>query len=62
MRIDTNRTFGERECPSCSTQVPANNNRCPICGYEFPAAHPALQKVYWTAGIILLIALLAMWL
>lgn len=25
-----------RECPSCACEVAANENRCPICHYEFP--------------------------
>ena len=36
MKVQTNKRFGQRECPSCATGVPTNSNRCPICGYEFP--------------------------
>ena len=35
MKIDSQKSFGMRECPSCATEVSANNNRCPICGYVF---------------------------
>lgn len=37
MKVDAAKAFGDRECPSCACRVPANNNRCPICGYVFPA-------------------------
>ena len=40
MRVEADRDFGTRECPSCATEVPKNNNHCPICGYEFPAVPP----------------------
>lgn len=61
MRIDPTKDFGVRECPSCATEVKANNNRCPICGYEFPNPTP-LQKGMrlWGAVILLLILLLAL--
>ena len=36
MEIDPHADFGTRECPGCATEVPANENRSPICGYEFP--------------------------
>ena len=35
-RIDPTKPFGTRHCPSCACEVDANNNRCPICQYEFP--------------------------
>ena len=30
------RPAGKRECPSCACEGAGNENRCPICGYEFP--------------------------
>jgi len=51
--------FGKRECPSCAVEVPANNNRCPICSYEFPNEMPMKRNVrFW--GAILMIVLFAM--
>lgn len=61
MRIQPAKDFGTRECPSCATQVAANHNRCPICGYEFPA-HPAgRQTAVWVTALILLIILIGSW-
>ena len=37
MKIRDDVDFGTRECPGCACEVAANENRCPICGYEFPA-------------------------
>ncbi len=57
MRIDPSQTFGPRECPACACEVPANNNRCPICGYEFPNPTPGRQRMkFW--GALLMLALL----
>jgi predicted amidophosphoribosyltransferase len=36
MRVEADRNFGSRECPSCGIEVAVNENRCPVCGYEFP--------------------------
>jgi hypothetical protein len=36
MRINPDKKFGTRECPGCACEVERNNNRCPVCGYEFP--------------------------
>ena len=61
MRIDTGRDFGTRECPACAVEVAANENRCPICGYEFPG-HPdsRFSRMRWPAAILML--LLILWL
>lgn len=57
MRIDAHKDFGRRECPSCAVEVPANNNRCPICGYEF--THPTPARKYLNVwGALLLLAIL----
>ncbi len=57
MRADAHREFGRRECPSCATEVAANENRCPICGYEFPNPTP-LQRDLRLWGALLMLALL----
>ena len=57
MKIEPNRDFGSRECPSCACEVAANNNRCPICSYEFPAASPR-QRHMKTWGALLMLGLL----
>lgn len=59
MRIDPHRDFGTRACPSCATEVEANHNRCPICGYEFPHPGPARRWLWPVTAAILLLALLA---
>ena len=61
MRINPDKQFAERECPSCATHVPANNNRCPICKYEFPQS-PAWKKPLLAIVAILLILALLRWL
>lgn len=40
MRVEADKDFGTRECPSCGLEVAANENLCPVCGYEFPAVPP----------------------
>jgi hypothetical protein len=57
VRVDPHRVFGRRECPSCATEVEANHNRCPICGYEFPNPSPT-QKGLRTGGALLMLAIL----
>jgi predicted amidophosphoribosyltransferase len=57
MNIDAHRDFGDRECPSCATRVPANHNRCPLCGYEFP--HASGRGRWRLIALLLLILLLA---
>jgi len=58
MKIDATRSFVTRECPSCATEVAANHNRCPICGYEFPNASPK-QRGMRVGGALLMLAILA---
>ncbi len=60
MKIDTDRDFGTRECPACATEVPANNNRCPICGYEFPNPTPMQRGVRLWGALLMLVILLAL--
>ena len=58
MKINPQRTFPPRECPSCATEVAGNENRCPICHYEFPA-RPVIHGVWLAAiGITLIVVLL----
>ena len=58
MKIDPHADFGTRECPNCAVQVPANENRCPICGYEFPGRSPLQRNLLWIVILLLLLLLL----
>ena len=58
MRIDYSREFGTRECPSCGTEVKANNNRCPICGYEFPSLTDRRKTLQVSAALLMLALLI----
>ncbi len=55
MKIDPNKDFGNRECPGCAMEVPANQNRCALCGYEFPHASPAKQRLTRWGAIVMII-------
>ncbi|MBN1268825.1 MAG: zinc ribbon domain-containing protein [Kiritimatiellae bacterium] len=58
MKIDDAKDFGRRECPACACEVPANHNRCPLCGYEFPHPTPTQRNLrLWGAAIMLVILL-----
>jgi predicted amidophosphoribosyltransferase len=58
MRIDPHANYPTRECPGCAVEVPANENRCPICGYEFPVRGRLHRHLWWIAlGLILLFLL-----
>jgi len=59
--INPDKEFGQRECPSCATEVPINSNRCPICKYEFPYQPGSHRLLYLIITILLLIALLGLW-
>jgi len=52
LKIDPDKAYGKRECPSCATWVTKNNNRCPICKYEF-GTQPT-----WQAPLLLVIAII----
>ena len=56
MKIEPQAEFGTRECPGCALEVPANENRCPVCGYEFPVRGPLRRNVLWL--VLLMLALL----
>ena len=62
MNIDAHRSFPVRECPGCAMDVPANHNRCPLCGYQFPGAGPFRRRLpFWgSLGLLILFALLAL--
>jgi len=36
---------GKRECPNCAVEVPKHDERCPICGYQFPKSKSRLFKL-----------------
>ena len=61
MRIVTDKAFPDRECPGCAMVVPGNNNRCPICGYEFPHA-PVWRRPLLAVVAVLLLVTLLFWL
>ena len=58
MKIDPHAKFPTRECPGCAVDVPANENRCPICGYEFPARGPLHRNLLWIVALLLFLFLL----
>jgi len=60
MKLNPSKDFGIRECPSCACEVAANNNRCPICGYEFPSRSDRSNLFVWLVAIAALAAFLAM--
>jgi hypothetical protein len=60
MKIDAQKPFGTRECPSCATEVPANNNRCPICGYAFLQPTSTQQNMKLVGAIVMLVLFLIM--
>ena len=55
MNLDAQKEFGTRECASCGMEVAENNNRCPICKYEFPNRTPGAQGYRTLIGILLLL-------
>ena len=58
MKIDPHAPFPLRECPGCAVEVPANENRCPICGYDFPTRSPLQRRLGWIVLLLLLLFLL----
>ncbi len=64
MKIEIDKNFGTRECPSCACEIKANNNRCPICGYDLPAHSPIHRTIkFWGAliALILIFIILFAW-
>ena len=62
MKIDPQREYPARECPGCAVEVPANENRCPICGYEFPARGPLHRNLLWIVLLFLSLLLIPLFL
>jgi hypothetical protein len=58
MNIDSQKAFGMRECPSCATEVPANNNRCPICGYTFLQPTSIQRNMKLIGAVVMLVLFL----
>jgi hypothetical protein len=57
MKIEAQKSFGTRECPSCAMEVPANHNRCPICNYPF-LQPTSTQRHLKLIGAFVMLALL----
>ena len=57
MKIDPHMHFGTRECPGCAVEVPANENRCPICGYAFPGRARLQRHLIWIVALLLALLL-----
>ena len=62
MKIDPHAKFPTRECPGCAVEVPANENRCPICGYAFPGRGPLQRNLPWIVAFLLALLLIPLWL
>lgn len=60
MGPNISKDFGKRECPACACEVAANNNRCPICGYEFPNWTPRSRSLLVIITLAVLAAFAAM--
>jgi len=58
MNINPQSSFGTRECPACACEVAANENRCPICGYEFPGRGPLHRNLIWIVALLLALLLI----
>ncbi len=58
MNIDPDHDFGTRECPGCACEVPANSNRCPICGYAFPGRSALQRGLPWIVAFLLALLLI----
>ncbi|HBA83321.1 MAG TPA: hypothetical protein DCZ95_04420 [Verrucomicrobia bacterium] len=60
MKIDGDKRFEKRECPSCACEVDANNNNCPICGYAFPQPTPTQSRMKLWGALVMLVLFLIM--
>lgn len=58
MNIDSQKKFGMRECPGCAIEVPVNENRCPVCGYQFPGRGPLQRNLLWIVSLLLALLLI----
>lgn len=59
MRVEADTKFGTRECPGCGLEVEANNNRCPVCGYEFPNVPEPRGLAAWVVWILVALGVAA---
>lgn len=46
-----------RECPSCASMVPDDEERCTICGYEFSSIARGRNWRGWVAVALLVVFL-----
>lgn len=44
--------MSRKECPSCAMEIDAKNQRCPICGYEFPQQKTSIK---WIAVLLIVL-------
>ena len=45
----------KKECPSCAMEIDSSEERCPICGYEFPTQSPVIR---WVAILLVILIIL----
>lgn len=45
----------KKECPGCAMEVDAEEEVCPICGYEFPKQSRSLKIAVWIFILLTLI-------
>jgi predicted nucleic acid-binding Zn ribbon protein len=62
VNIDPHANYPVRECPGCAVEVPANENRCPICGYAFPARSALQRNLIWIVAALLALLLIPLFL
>ena len=48
----------QRECPSCATTVPADQEQCFICGYEFAGGKARRSWRVWVGVVLLAVFLI----
>lgn len=44
-----------KECPGCAMEVDAEEEVCPICGYEFPEQPAGVKVAVWLLIILMLL-------
>jgi len=49
---------GKRECPSCASLIPDDQDRCFICGYEFAGPPARRSWRVWMAVVLLILFLI----
>lgn len=45
----------KKECPNCAVEVDEGNEKCPICGYEFPQKMSHHRVFTWVAVILIVL-------